>query len=97
MPYNVSVLGITAAIASLKDPKHIDEATRAHYAALYRDLDQTWDHRAVELNRRLADAGLPVRVSNLSSIWTVWPRRFAPTVIASGHRPTSSAARCAPH
>jgi glutamate-1-semialdehyde 2,1-aminomutase len=47
--------------------------------ALYRDLDQTWDHRAAELNRRLADAGLPVRVSNLSSIWTVWytqPSRY---------------------
>src|SRR5436190_20571583 len=25
MPYNVSVLAITAAIASLKDPKHIDD------------------------------------------------------------------------
>jgi glutamate-1-semialdehyde 2,1-aminomutase len=47
--------------------------------ALYSDLDQTWDHRAAELNRRLADAGLPVRVSNLSSIWTVWytqPSRY---------------------
>jgi glutamate-1-semialdehyde 2,1-aminomutase len=47
--------------------------------ALYGDLDQTWDHRAAELNRRLADAGLPVRVANLSSIWTVWytqPSRY---------------------
>jgi glutamate-1-semialdehyde 2,1-aminomutase len=47
--------------------------------ALYSDLDQTWDHRAAELNRRLADAGLPVRVSNLSSIWTIWytqPSRY---------------------
>jgi glutamate-1-semialdehyde 2,1-aminomutase len=47
--------------------------------ALYRDLDQTWDHRAAELNRRLSEAGLPVRVSNLSSIWTVWytqPSRY---------------------
>ena len=38
--------------------------------ALYRDLD-VWDTRANELNARLAAAGLPVRVRNLSSIWTV--------------------------
>jgi glutamate-1-semialdehyde 2,1-aminomutase len=40
-------------------------------AALYRDLDQTWDRRAETLNRRLGEAGVPVRVANLSSIWTV--------------------------
>jgi glutamate-1-semialdehyde 2,1-aminomutase len=39
--------------------------------ALYRDLDAVWDERAAVLNRRLADAGLPVAVANLSSIWTV--------------------------
>jgi glutamate-1-semialdehyde 2,1-aminomutase len=39
--------------------------------ALYRDLDRTWNERAERLNRRLADAGLPVQVANLSSIWTV--------------------------
>ena len=47
--------------------------------SLYGELDKTWDHRAAELNRRLADAGLPVRVANLSSIWTVWytqPSRY---------------------
>jgi glutamate-1-semialdehyde 2,1-aminomutase len=38
---------------------------------LYRDLDATWNRRAAELNRRLSDEGLPVRVANLSTIWTV--------------------------
>ena len=39
--------------------------------ALYQDLDRAWDSRAAGLNARLRDAGLPVRVANLSSIWTV--------------------------
>ena len=39
--------------------------------ALYADLDGTWDRRAATLNERLANADLPVRVANLSSIWTV--------------------------
>jgi glutamate-1-semialdehyde 2,1-aminomutase len=40
-------------------------------SALYEGLDELWDRRAGELNRRLRDAGLPVQVANLSSIWTV--------------------------
>ncbi|HUB96897.1 MAG TPA: aminotransferase class III-fold pyridoxal phosphate-dependent enzyme [Stellaceae bacterium] len=40
-------------------------------AALYRDLDETWNRRAASLNRRLGEAGLPVHVANLSSIWLV--------------------------
>jgi len=39
--------------------------------ALYRDLDETWDRRTQTLNRRLAEANVPVQVANLSSIWTV--------------------------
>ena len=38
---------------------------------LYRDVDEVWDTRAAALNRRLRDAGLPVLVANLSSIWTI--------------------------
>jgi glutamate-1-semialdehyde 2,1-aminomutase len=38
---------------------------------LYRDLDHTWDSRTERLNARLHAADLPVRVENLSSIWTV--------------------------
>ena len=36
----------------------------------YRRLDEVWNARAEELNRRLADESLPVRVTNLSSIFT---------------------------
>ncbi len=39
--------------------------------ALYEGLDARWDNRAAALNTQLAEAGLPVRVANLSSIWTV--------------------------
>jgi glutamate-1-semialdehyde 2,1-aminomutase len=39
--------------------------------ALYRNLDEVWNARARMLNARLATADLPVRVANLSSIWTV--------------------------
>jgi glutamate-1-semialdehyde 2,1-aminomutase len=38
---------------------------------LYRDVDETWNRRARELNERLRANGLPVQVANLSSIWTV--------------------------
>jgi glutamate-1-semialdehyde 2,1-aminomutase len=38
---------------------------------LYRDQDALWDGRAARLNGRLLDHGLPVRVDNLQSIWTV--------------------------
>jgi glutamate-1-semialdehyde 2,1-aminomutase len=37
---------------------------------LYVDLDTRWDARARWLNRRLDEEGLPVRIANLSSIWT---------------------------
>jgi glutamate-1-semialdehyde 2,1-aminomutase len=39
--------------------------------ALYRDLDEVWIGRAQRLNQRLRDERLPVKVANLSSIWTV--------------------------
>ncbi len=40
-------------------------------AILYRDLDSTWNTRAERLNRRLKTEDIPIRVANLSSIWTV--------------------------
>jgi glutamate-1-semialdehyde 2,1-aminomutase len=39
--------------------------------ALYRDLDQRWNGRATRLNALLAEFDLPVRVANLSSVWTI--------------------------
>ena len=39
--------------------------------ALYRGLDERWNARAAHMNERLAAAEVPVRVANLSTIWTV--------------------------
>jgi glutamate-1-semialdehyde 2,1-aminomutase len=39
--------------------------------AMYQDLDETWNRRAAIMNERLRDAGVPVQVANLSTIWTV--------------------------
>jgi glutamate-1-semialdehyde 2,1-aminomutase len=39
--------------------------------AIYEGLDERWNARATMLNQRLAAADVPVRVANLSSIWTV--------------------------
>ncbi len=39
--------------------------------ACYRELDALWDGRAARLNERLREAGVGVRVANLSSVWTV--------------------------
>jgi glutamate-1-semialdehyde 2,1-aminomutase len=39
--------------------------------ALYADLDAVWNGRARALNERLSAAQLPVRIANLSTIWTV--------------------------
>jgi glutamate-1-semialdehyde 2,1-aminomutase len=38
---------------------------------LYAELDATWDRRAARLNALLFEAGVPVRVAHLSSVWTV--------------------------
>ena len=38
---------------------------------LYHNLDARWNGRAARLNQRLSDAGLPLQVRNLSTIWTV--------------------------
>jgi glutamate-1-semialdehyde 2,1-aminomutase len=48
-------------------------------AALYAGLDARWDSRAARMNASLEATGVPVRVANLSSIWTVLytvPSRF---------------------
>src|SRR4029453_4406216 len=41
------------------------------FRSVYDGLDERWNARAQHLNERLTAAGLPVRVSNLSTIWTV--------------------------
>jgi glutamate-1-semialdehyde 2,1-aminomutase len=52
---------------------------RPEIKALYIDLDQTWNARAEDLNQRLEAKGLPLRVSNMSTVWTVFylqPSRY---------------------
>ncbi len=47
--------------------------------ALYGGLDALWNGRARALNERFAAEGLPVRVANVSTIWTVYytaPSRY---------------------
>jgi len=44
---------------------------RAPLRRLYDGLDETWNRRAEALNERLQAVDLPVRVRNLSTIWTV--------------------------
>ena len=43
--------------------------------ALYDGLDDVWNARAAALNERLCAAAVPVRVANLSTIWTIWYSR----------------------
>jgi glutamate-1-semialdehyde 2,1-aminomutase len=60
---NPYVMGTTAAfLRRLESPA---------VQGLYDGLTETWDSRAARLNRALADEELPLRVANLSTIWTV--------------------------
>lgn len=47
--------------------------------SLYAGMDERWNRRAAQMNASLEAAGVPVRVANLTSIWTVLytaPSRF---------------------
>lgn len=39
--------------------------------ATYEQIDALWDGRAQRMNHALREAGLPLRVANLTSVWTV--------------------------
>src|SRR5262245_31690200 len=49
----------------------LDRLERPEVQALYGGLDERWNGHARRFNERLAAAGVPVRVANLSTIWTV--------------------------
>jgi glutamate-1-semialdehyde 2,1-aminomutase len=53
----------------------LDRIERPEVHALYEGLDECWNRRALALNGWLKEAGVPVRVANLSSIWTVFYTR----------------------
>ena len=42
-----------------------------NFRSIYDGLDELWNKRAAQLNDLLTANGLPVRIANLSSIWTV--------------------------
>jgi glutamate-1-semialdehyde 2,1-aminomutase len=50
----------------------------ADIRSLYEGLDDTWNTRAAGLNRRLEAGELPVRIENLSTIWTICYRQPSP-------------------
>ncbi|HTP94752.1 MAG TPA: aminotransferase class III-fold pyridoxal phosphate-dependent enzyme [Burkholderiales bacterium] len=57
----------------------LERLTTPAVRALYDGLDERWNARAARMNRRLTEAGAPVRVANLSSIWLVYytqPSRY---------------------
>jgi glutamate-1-semialdehyde 2,1-aminomutase len=49
----------------------LERLDREPQSSLYRDLDGVWNGRARALNERLAAEHLPLRIANLSSIWTI--------------------------
>jgi glutamate-1-semialdehyde 2,1-aminomutase len=53
----------------------LDRLERPEVRALYEGIDERWNGRARVLNARLQEAGVPVQVANLSSIWTVFYTR----------------------
>jgi glutamate-1-semialdehyde 2,1-aminomutase len=49
----------------------LDRLDTPEILACYRDLDEVWNGRVAQLNERLQEAGVQVRVANLSSVWMV--------------------------
>jgi glutamate-1-semialdehyde 2,1-aminomutase len=53
----------------------LDRLETPEVQQLYEGLDVMWNDRANRFNAALAEAGVPVRVAHLSSIWTVLYKR----------------------
>jgi glutamate-1-semialdehyde 2,1-aminomutase len=49
----------------------LERLDSAEIRGLYDHLDERWNRRAARLNERLKKEDLPVRVANMSSVWTV--------------------------
>ena len=49
----------------------LEKIQTAEIQSLYAGLDARWDRRAAALNEKLTSENLPVRVANMSTIWTV--------------------------
>jgi glutamate-1-semialdehyde 2,1-aminomutase len=58
----------------------LDHLDRPETQKGYEDIDARWDARANALNEALAARGLPIRVANMTSVWTTLftqPSRYA--------------------
>jgi glutamate-1-semialdehyde 2,1-aminomutase len=60
-------------MASMK--AFLDRLESPEVKHLYVGLDELWNDRASRFNAALTEAGLPVRIAHLSSIWTVLYKR----------------------
>ena len=49
----------------------LDRLEQPATSDLYKGLEERWNGRAESFNARMEDDGFPVRVANLSSVWTV--------------------------
>ena len=49
----------------------LERLERDDVKAMYDGVDDRWNQRTARFNERLAAAGVPVRVANIQSIWTV--------------------------
>ena len=49
----------------------LERLESADVKAMYDGVDERWNQRTARFNERLAAAGVPVRVANIQSIWTV--------------------------
>jgi glutamate-1-semialdehyde 2,1-aminomutase len=49
----------------------LERLARDDVKAMYDGVDERWNQRTARFNERLAAAGVPVRVANIQSIWTV--------------------------
>ena len=49
----------------------LERLERDDVQAMYDGVDERWNQRTARFNERLAAAGVPVRVANIQSIWTV--------------------------
>ena len=49
----------------------LDAVAQPRYQQLYAEAETTWNARVEELNGRLREAELPVRVVNMHTVWTV--------------------------
>jgi glutamate-1-semialdehyde 2,1-aminomutase len=53
----------------------LERLERGDFAAAYDGADLRWNERARAFNHALAEAGVPVQVTNLQSVWTVFYTR----------------------